>query len=609
MEIIDLVQTLAQHPELLAIPGIIRRDSDTGERVDPYTGDPIDDDDDDGGGSTSNTGGLLQPRNEQDNEPEPEPDPEPSGSGSSSGGGGDTGLGFDEGPLTSEQLEAIRNQDFVSGDSGSGSTSGGNSGGSSTSGGNTGNQVATTNSTGGETGLGFDAGPLNQQQLDAIRQQNQQYFENNPQQSQDDPSLTADELREIANQDFVNDDTTRSINENLDRIGGITPEETQNRQEDSGSGQANTPAAPTVDDSTTVSTQEAQSTTTTTDFQSQLQDFIDNMKDVRSQLVEAQKPTQEEETLRERIRKRQQRFEKEQQQSRQRQAPQFAIRGELSERRQEFNRTQSALRDDLQALVDRRSTKVDQLTQRLQNNRQNFKMVKDLQKLSTPQVRSTRVNDQTGEVTAITRDPLSGELSTQRVGSVSVADQEAEIISKNELADGSLGIIKKLPDGSIEMEKVTDANGNIVQARDVTTQTSGGSSGGGSTQTAGLEGFTSSDQAAFQGLATGFGLDPTQFSLREKNTIVNTLSNSQARQFMRDFASSGSSDPGSYLLEWTENNTGEQEEDVASNQFENQFMGKGNASSSTSTASQTSTSSQSSEENDGGSWYDFLIPG
>jgi len=208
LEFFDIFQELAQHPEILgAVPGIIRRDSDTGEEVDQFTGEPVEDEPEPepepeptnqqtGGGSTnlsfvgsdflnrskinsaadelvtvaqqqgttpselaSNVDGYVDNDiiSEAENRFEPQPEPEPTNQ------GGDTGLGFDaDGPLTPEQIQAIRNQDFVDDK-------------------NNDNRLLDPSE---DTGL--DTG--------------------------NQPAVADERLREIANQDFVDNTTTEEIN-------------------------------------------------------------------------------------------------------------------------------------------------------------------------------------------------------------------------------------------------------------------------------------------------------------------------------------------------------------------------------------------------------------
>jgi len=125
--------------------------------------------------------------------------------------------------------------------------------------------------------------------------------------------------------------------------------------------------------------------------------------------------------------------------------------------------------------------------------------------MQRPEVLNTRVNDQTGEVFSVTQDPTTGQVTTQKVGSVGVAEQEAERIGMREMADGSLGVVFQTPEGDIVTRKATDEQGNPVLASDTS---SGG--GGGGNDTGDLESDTfqtpTGDTISLNELATGEGL-------------------------------------------------------------------------------------------------------
>lgn len=101
----------------------------------------------------------------------------------------------------------------------------------------------------------------------------------------------------------------------------------------------------------------------------------------------------------------------------------------VNKMRQEMDIERQQLTDQLQAMVDLRSAEVEAGKTELAFTQQNFSMLQSLQELTQPDVLETQINKATGDVYTVMRDPMSGEITTQKVGNVGAEATKKDYVS------------------------------------------------------------------------------------------------------------------------------------------------------------------------------------
>lgn len=189
-------------------------------------------------------------------------------------------------------------------------------------------------------------------------------------------------------------------------------------------------------------------------FQQQAVDAYDQQLRLQNSLLEASRPSQEILSLREQIRGLNQAELEQYNIQENRLAPTFAIAGEQREQARTAAIQRSALTNQLSALVDAQGVQVDAITKALQFNASNMEALKGLQELTQPKVLGTQVNDMTGDVFSIQRDPATGAVMTVRVGNVGSSKkyQQTGTFGTAETGYSFFGVT---PDGKIEVKKMS----------------------------------------------------------------------------------------------------------------------------------------------------------
>ena len=121
----------------------------------------------------------------------------------------------------------------------------------------------------------------------------------------------------------------------------------------------------------------------------------------------------------------------------------------------------------VESLLNQKAQIVDNRTSKLANTRENISMLLKLSEATLPDVLQTQINEQTGEVSAIVRDPQTGAISTVSAGSIT--PEQAENATNPKTFTNALGQVKVW---------YTDANGEIViQDLDSNVKSTSGGSG------------------------------------------------------------------------------------------------------------------------------------
>jgi len=218
------------------------------------------------------------------------------------------------------------------------------------------------------------------------------------------------QVREIANQDFISDDVTQQIE------GAFGPSSIEEMEEKG----ANIPSSAdeTVKDieNNALTSEEFTSQVSGDDFMSSVDDYMTKLQDLQGRLVDAQSPTQAEQETQEELDNLSAGYRSKMETVRNREAPQFLIRGDKAQAKRQYSIQKQALNDELERMRNDRSTKVDEITQTMDNTQQNFKLMKDLQDLSTPSTRQFKTVD--GTMYAIQEDPMTGEIASKAVMNV-----------------------------------------------------------------------------------------------------------------------------------------------------------------------------------------------
>lgn len=106
------------------------------------------------------------------------------------------------------------------------------------------------------------------------------------------------------------------------------------------------------------------------------------------------------------------------------------------------------LQDQLDSLVESRSSRLDAITRVMQATPTMMAMLETMSKLSQPNVLGTQVNSQTGDVYAMVQNP-NGTITTQKVGNIG-ANKTYQQTGTYQSADGSQYFWGLKPDGTIE---------------------------------------------------------------------------------------------------------------------------------------------------------------
>lgn len=289
-------------------------------------------------------------------------------------------------------------------------------------------------------------------------------------------------VREIANQDFVDDNITERIN-NL-----FSPRSVNELEENTPDVDAAADEAVADMENNPLTSTEFASQFSGSDFMQEVESYQARLQELQDRLLEAMMPSEAELQTQEDLDQMRSSFRNAQETSRNRLAPEFAIRGELAKQNREFSIQRQGLVDDLEHMRNERSTRVDQLTQRMQFNDQNFKLMQDLQQLQTPNTRQFKTVD--GVMYAIQENPLTGEISSKAVMNV---PEDSNVQWQGFRRDATTGRIIRWgtePDGDIIQQEMPE--GFTADDVGIGQDSTGGGSGSGETQGGGASSF---DQA------------------------------------------------------------------------------------------------------------------
>lgn len=154
------------------------------------------------------------------------------------------------------------------------------------------------------------------------------------------------------------------------------------------------------------------------DLQRQLQGFFTQQQALQQQIIDASQPSPEILALRDQIRTLNQQEAIETERAENRLAPTFAITGEQAAIARQGAIQRQALTNQLEALTDQQSVQLDALTKVYQFSQDNLEAFRGLSELTNPEIQQTFTNPNTGEITAILRDPLTGGFSQQIIGQI-----------------------------------------------------------------------------------------------------------------------------------------------------------------------------------------------
>jgi hypothetical protein len=169
-----------------------------------------------------------------------------------------------------------------------------------------------------------------------------------------------------------------------------------------------------------------------------LSEILDTRKQLQRQVLEANKPTQNELDLTDQLNATK-KLSRDAQVEYRRQEERLLGQGGatreqttpfISETAKSYQRSladvgtsQSGLADLLEAEINKRKSNVDYATGLLNADKDNISMLQDLQKSTRPDVLNTQVNDLTGDVTAFIQDPTTGTITSQNIGNVGAKKQ------------------------------------------------------------------------------------------------------------------------------------------------------------------------------------------
>jgi len=96
-----------------------------------------------------------------------------------------------------------------------------------------------------------------------------------------------------------------------------------------------------------------------------------------------------------------------------------------------------ALADQLNALTNQRSVRLDALKTQMQFNKENLETISNLSKLTQPDVLSTGVDKKTGEIYSLVKDPQTGEVKQNIVGRVTPEEAKLDYLKSYTDANGN----------------------------------------------------------------------------------------------------------------------------------------------------------------------------
>lgn len=316
------------------------------------------------------------------------------------------------------------------------------------------------------------------------------------------------------------------------------------------------------------------------DIQSELQKNLSRQDDILGQITAALQPTERETQLTEQIQAGDIGIEK-QAIALQNQPILTAIAtGQERVARQLNALDRQTLINELSNAQATRQTKLQaaQILYDAQRNR--LKDTVDFYQATAPDSISTQIDDATGDIIVVTRNPLTGEVSSQRTAGLTPAQAKIDFVSKQTMTDpqtGQLTFVGLTSDGEVVRQSLGvegeedlttqvrsiggrqklityDASGNLINEVDLGSSRSGGGGGGGSSSGGGGStidglGLTKSQQRQ----SIGLGID--SFPLELQLNILEGLSDGEARKFVRAFeneqqARQMSIDPADFFYRW-----------------------------------------------------------
>lgn len=198
-----------------------------------------------------------------------------------------------------------------------------------------------------------------------------------------------------------------------------------------------------------------------------LSEILDTRKQLQRQVLEANKPTQNELDLTDQLNATK-KLSRDAQVEYRRQEERLLGQGGatreqttpfISETAKSYQRSladvgtsQSGLADLLEAEINKRKSNVDYATGLLNADKENISMLQDLQKSTRPDVLSTQVNDLTGDVTAFIQDSMGG-ITSQNIGNVGAKKQYVQSGTYQD-ASGNQVFWGMNPSGQIETKNL-----------------------------------------------------------------------------------------------------------------------------------------------------------
>lgn len=219
------------------------------------------------------------------------------------------------------------------------------------------------------------------------------------------------------------------------------------------------PARPVSLDTSNITSSMLGGSNTTQGILSQYQTLLTKQQDYQNQLLEASKPTAQEQDLTRQINdldiaERQGLADIEN-----KAVPLDVVVGEQANVQRQANLKRQALASQLNVLVNQRSQQVNALQTVLPFTQQNFTNLVNLQKLTQPETIGTQINKATGEVFAFMQDPSTGKITTQTIGNVGAetASKAYTNTGTYENAQGQQVFYGVTPDGQIEQTALGNA--------------------------------------------------------------------------------------------------------------------------------------------------------
>lgn len=131
------------------------------------------------------------------------------------------------------------------------------------------------------------------------------------------------------------------------------------------------------------------------------------------------------------------------------------ITGATAQRQKQFELQKMRIALEMQPLVDRLNT----LSQERGNVKEKAKLALELQQSTMPEVLKTEINEETGEIISVERDPFTGETTSKVVGNITPKPKGTKYVSTSQevASDGSKIFTGITEDGTVVREVIAPA--------------------------------------------------------------------------------------------------------------------------------------------------------